>query len=122
MMSQAFLKQLGVLGITLGLVASPLAVAQQTYESEPEASTAPADEPAFDSEAEPMPDASEPGGDPASPGSGASTAPVDEPGFGGGTEPMPGTSEPGSDPAEQLPKAEEPETTWEEEESEQSDW
>lgn len=105
----ALLKRAGTLGMVMGLVASPLAMAQQdgldtepgATEQQPADPTAPADP------------ASEPlsGADPEAPAADAS----DEPGFGNGTEAVPGASQPGSDPAQQAPESEAAGDDWEDE-------
>ncbi|SDJ47390.1 hypothetical protein SAMN04487954_10528 [Billgrantia gudaonensis] len=86
----ALFKRAGALGVALGLLVGPLAMAQQDdLDKEPGAAERrSADSPTSESEA------------------------PDEPGFGSGTEPMPGTSQPGSDPAQQAPE-EETDDGWE---------
>lgn len=101
MMYQDFLKKLGILGVAVGLTASPLAFAQF-------------DEPAQDpgvpiEEADPNhPEARDPINDPTAPTDPAAPAdptapadpmpPADEPGFGTGTEPLPdGEGDPSSE-------------------------
>lgn len=105
MLSQEMLRKLGVLGVAVGLLASPLAFADMHEEpQDPAASTQPAEDPAASQGQDPMADPGAPGGDdpmadPA--GQGGQDAmndpagapepgtPADEPGFGSGTEPMP---------------------------------
>jgi hypothetical protein len=115
MMSKEFLKKLSILGVTMGLTASPLVLAQQTQQDEfenqpsteepgnyPGTDAAPARETgagvdAGDPAAPGIDATTEPGEDPAMPGTEAAprTDPAapdaqDEAGFGEGTEPMPG--------------------------------
>ncbi|MGJ7459070.1 hypothetical protein ACR80S_14990 [Halomonas sp. MA07-2] len=91
MMKQLF-KKAGVLGLSLGLLASPLAFADMHDPADEEYEAGePTTTPSADLEA----DAMEEPGAPAEPGT-----PADEPGFGSGTEPMP-TGEGGAEPDEQ---------------------
>lgn len=109
MMSQDLLKKLGVFGVSVGLLASPMAFADmhQAPEEDPAAgdpaTTQPADpatqptDPATAPPADPM---SDPGA-PSEPGVPAGDSTTGEPGFGSGTEPMPqGEGEGGPQPAD----------------------
>ena len=109
MMTKQLFKKAGVLGVSLGLLASPLAFADMhdpaadEHEASDPMTTQPADPAAMpaDPAADPMADP----GAPAEPGT-----PTDEPGFGSGTEPMPsgeGAAQPDDEREWELPDDEE---------------
>ncbi len=113
MMTKQLLKRAGILGVSLGLLASPLAFgdmhapAADEHDPADPMTTQPADPAAqpADPAADPMADP----GAPAEPGT-----PAEEPGFGSGTEPMP-SGEGAAQPDDQG--------EWEmSDDQEQSDW
>lgn len=106
-MTRQLLKQAGVLSISLGLLATPLAFADM---HEPSAADQEAGDPMTSQPADP---AADPMTDPDAPP--APGTPADEPGFGSGTDPMP-TGEEAAQPDNQddweMPDDQEQESDW----------
>lgn len=109
MLTKQFFKKAGVLGVSLGLLATPLAfagshdTAAEEYEAGDSMTTQPAD-PA----AQPSDPAADPMADPGAPVEPAN--PADEPGFGDGMDPMPsgeGATQPDDEREWELPEDEE---------------
>lgn len=109
MMTKQLLKKAGLLSVSLGLLASPLAFADM---HDPTAADNEAGDPMTTQPADPAAMPADPASDPmADPGAAVEPGtPADEPGFGSGTDPMPtgeGVSQPDNQGEGELPDSEE---------------